>query len=176
MVPLPSGGRPGVAPRWPLGPDIVTKAKLRAAEARAQQLQQLADSGMPIDERTLDRALEKVEHLRLVVEIQTERELDLWREVWATPQAVQWERLRWTRTVAQYVRWEVLGESGDMDASKEARQLGDRIGMTPLSLLRLRWEIVEDTSRAASPPPAGPVPSDGGAEVVQISRRQRLSG
>jgi hypothetical protein len=27
---------------------------------------------------------------------------------------------------------------------KEARQLGDRLGLTPLALLRLRWEITED--------------------------------
>lgn len=177
MVPLPAAGRKGKVPAWPLGPDIVTQAKLRAAESKAERLQAMADDGLPVDERTLDRALEKVEHLRLVIEIQADRELELWREVWAMPQAVQWERLRWFRTVAQFVRWEVLGESGDMDASKEARQLGDRIGMTPLSLLRLRWEIVDAAASPARPAPTPPATPNGGtATVTPISRRQRLSG
>jgi hypothetical protein len=26
----------------------------------------------------------------------------LWRQVWATPQALAWEQLGWTRTVARY--------------------------------------------------------------------------
>lgn len=69
-------------------------------------------------------------------------EIVLWAELWATPQAVQWERLRWTREVAQYTRWKTLAEFGSLDAGKEARQLADRLGLSPLSLLRLRWEII----------------------------------
>lgn len=71
-------------------------------------------------------------------------EAELWAEVWSTPQATAWERLRWTRDVAQYVRWKVQGELGDLDAAKEARQLSDRLGLTPLALLRLGWTISED--------------------------------
>ncbi|PBO23035.1 hypothetical protein CLM85_18600, partial [Streptomyces albidoflavus] len=48
------------------------------------------------------------------------------------------------REVAQYVRWKVRAELGDLDASKEARQLADRLGLSPLAMLRLRWEIAAD--------------------------------
>ena len=71
-------------------------------------------------------------------------ELALWDELWSTPQAAAWERLRWFRDVAQYVRWKVQGELGNLDAAKEARQLSDRLGLTPLALLRLGWTIAED--------------------------------
>lgn len=72
------------------------------------------------------------------------REAELWAEIWRTPQAVAWERLRWTHEVAQYVRWRVLAERGGLDQAKEARQLADRLGLSPLALLRLRWQIVDD--------------------------------
>jgi hypothetical protein len=176
MVPLPAAGRKGRPPKWPLGPDIVTRARLTVARDKVEELEGRLAEGERVSEAALVRAREKVAVLEQVVEVQADREAELWREVWAMPQAVQWERLRWTRTVAQYVRWEVLGESGDMDASKEARQLGDRLGMTPLSLLRLRWEIVDDAGRVVSRPPAGPPPAPGSATVTPISRRQRLSG
>lgn len=71
-------------------------------------------------------------------------ERTLWAELWATPQAAAWEQLGYTREVAQYVRWKVRGELGDLDAAKEARQLSDRLGLTPLAMLRLRWEIATD--------------------------------
>src|SRR6266498_371550 len=82
MSRLPSEGRKGRTPPWPL-PEI----NLRGADA------------------------EKNDQLN-------DREADLWREVWHTPQAVAWERLRWTHEVAQYVRWRVLAELGNIDAAK----------------------------------------------------------
>jgi hypothetical protein len=183
MVPLPATGRSGPAPAFPLGADIVTQAKLRVARARAKQLQEMADAGLPVDERTLERALEKAETLRAVVRIQRDLELKLWRDLWKTPQAVAWERLGWTREVAQYVRWKVLGESGDLNAAKEARQLSDRLGLSPLALLRLRWEIVDQrptaVSAAGAPSPAGAEATAGSATVTDMtartSRRSRLS-
>lgn len=78
-------------------------------------------------------------------------ETELWTELWATPQAVAWETLGYHREVAQYVRWKVQAEMGNMDASKEARQLGDRLGLTPLALLRLRWEIVDEEAAEVRP-------------------------
>lgn len=82
-----------------------------------------------------------------------EGELELWGVVWHTPQAVAWEQLGYIREVAQYVRWKVRAELGDMDAAKEARMLADRLGLTPMSMLRLRWEIVGD---GAAEDAAGP--------------------
>jgi len=74
----------------------------------------------------------------------TPAERKLWAELWRTPQAVMWERTRAHREVAGYVRWSLLAESGDIKAAPEARQLSDRLGLTPLALRRLEWEIVAD--------------------------------
>lgn len=74
----------------------------------------------------------------------SERELDLWAELWATPQAVMWERMRAAHTVARYVRFSVMAERGHLPAATEARQIEDRLGLNPMALLRLRWEVVED--------------------------------
>jgi hypothetical protein len=78
------------------------------------------------------------------LDIVTMRERTLWRAIWRTPQAVAWERFGWTVEVALYCRWVALAEAGSLTAATEARQLSDRLGLTPLALLRLRWEIVED--------------------------------
>jgi hypothetical protein len=70
-----------------------------------------------------------------------------WAELWATPQAVAWERLGWTRVVARYVHILALCEKpAEMTAALlgEARQMEDRLGLTPMSMLRLRWEIASD--------------------------------
>lgn len=73
-------------------------------------------------------------------------ELSVWSELWATPQAVAWERLGWTRIVARYARALVEAEKRDATAAlmAEVRQVEDRLGLTPMSMLRLRWEVVAD--------------------------------
>lgn len=86
----------------------------------------------------------------------TKGELQLWEELWTTPQAVAWERHGWTRTVARYVRLAIQAErpKAVMSVNSEARQLEDRLGLTPMSMLRLRWEIAPDEVaevRAAAP-------------------------
>lgn len=171
MTPLPAEGRRGRAPEWPLGADITTAAKLRVAQGYAEELTAKHELGLVQTSRLL-RAREQVAVLEQVVAIQADRERALWRTLWRTPQAVEWERLTYTREVAQYVRWKVLGESGDMDAAKEARQLADRLGLTPMSLLRLRWTITDK--------PAVASPAADGADSAQVtsiaSRRSRLTG
>lgn len=70
-----------------------------------------------------------------------------WVDLWATPQAAAWERLGWTRVVARYVHILTLCEQpAEMTAALlgEARQMEDRLGLTPMSMLRLRWEIAAD--------------------------------
>lgn len=37
-----------------------------------------------------------------------------------------------------------MGELGELDAAKEARMWSDRLGLTPLAMLRLRWEVSHD--------------------------------
>lgn len=92
----------------------------------------------------------------------TKRESELWERIWKIPQAVAWERLEWTDAVARYVRVQVVAEKpkAPFIALAEARQMEDRLGLSPLSLLRLRWEIVDEE------------PAEVDLQVVDV--RQRL--
>jgi hypothetical protein len=71
-------------------------------------------------------------------------EMALWRELWATPQAVAWERHGWTRVVARYCRVAIVAEALEKDAMSEARQLEDRLGLTPKAMRMLMWQIAPD--------------------------------
>lgn len=74
-----------------------------------------------------------------------ERELEVWRDLWATPQAVVWERMKYTHEVAVYTRLVVAAErSADTKALAEARMWSDRLGLNPAAMLRNRWKIAED--------------------------------
>lgn len=78
----------------------------------------------------------------------------LWGQLWATPQAVAWEELAWSRVVARYVRVAIAAEELQKDALAEARQLEDRLGLSPKAMRILLWEIVTDEvaeQRAVSP-------------------------
>lgn len=68
----------------------------------------------------------------------------LWAHLWTTPQAVAWERLGTHREVAMYCRWSILAEAGDNRAASESRLQADRLGLTPMSMRRLMWEITAD--------------------------------
>jgi len=57
---------------------------------------------------------------------------------------VAWERLGWTRVVARYARLVIAAERLDKDALSEARQLEDRLGLTPKAMRLLLWEITAD--------------------------------
>jgi len=78
------------------------------------------------------------------LELVTAAEIDLWRELWATPQAVAWERHGWTRVVARYVRCVLAAEELNKDALSEARQLEDRLGLTPKAMRMLMWQVASD--------------------------------
>jgi hypothetical protein len=77
---------------------------------------------------------------------QSSAETEVWAQLWVTPQAVAWERLGWTRTVARYCR--VLVASEDRDATPallaQAVALEDRLGLTPKAMRLLLWEIASD--------------------------------
>lgn len=147
MTRLPAEGRQGDPPPWPLGADVRSATKLRLLNEQIDEASveaQGSDRAAKAAQRRLLRLREQAEVLEEVVESQGVSEAALWGDLWATPQAVAWERLRWTRDVAQYVRWKILAEQGDLEASKESRLLSDRLGLNPLALLRLRWEISTD--------------------------------
>lgn len=140
---LPAEGRKGEPPTWPLPQDLDLLVKLQVAQMTVDDLGQRDDLSAS-DKRKLNQALEKVLFLSRKVDHVDEAERSLWAELWSAPQAVAWERLRYHREVAQYVRWKVQAEWGSLDAAREARALSDRLGLTPLALLRLQWQIVED--------------------------------
>lgn len=151
MVQLPAEGRGKKrAPNWPLIPDVVlpTRRALAAAkvEALEYELRELLEAGRVTGnvQRRLERAREVVAIADAQLGAQRKLEALLWRDLWRLPQAVMWERLGWTRDVAQYVRHKTLGELGELEQAKEARQWSDRLGLTPVSMLRLRWVVVTD--------------------------------
>lgn len=78
--------------------------------------------------------------------------MDLWKQLWATPQAVAWERFGWVRNVARYVTVCLTAESTLHPAAlAETRQLEDRLGLSPMAMLRLRWEMTDDAPEVAEP-------------------------
>lgn len=143
---LPSDGRDGETPAWPLLPDVLMSATLELARDRVASLQ--VDISGEDDGRAkgrLRRELNKhemtVAQLTLQIEQAADLETALWSDLWSSPQAVIWEESRAHREVAQYVRWKVRAEQGDLKAASEARQLSDRLGLNPLALMRLRAEV-----------------------------------
>lgn len=76
----------------------------------------------------------------------TAAERAAWAALWATPQAVAWERLGWTRTVGRYCRLLVRAEDPDATPALQAQTtaLEDRLGLTPKSMRLLLWEIAVD--------------------------------
>lgn len=172
-IQLPPAGRSGAAPEFPLGPDLNTKAALKVAEAKLEDLEWKRAEGKKVAEATMTRAEENVARLLMVVEGQRDSELALWTKLWATPQAVEWEALGWLDEVALYTRWMVLAASGDLAAGKEARQYADRLGLTPLAMARLRWEVAFDAGQQSSTPTPPTAPPPGEATVTAMDDRRR---
>lgn len=147
MTRLPAEGRTGKTPTWPLIPDVVLTAKRDVAQAKVEVLEfdyaEAREEGRSTSgiEKKLDLARERLAILTAQLAEQKKLEASLWRDLWRLPQAVAWERLGWLRDVAQYVRHKVMAELGDLDSAREARQWSDRLGLTPLAMLRLRWEV-----------------------------------
>ena len=73
----------------------------------------------------------------------TDELLGVWAEFWSSPQADAWESLGWTRVVARYAKLLVVAEGDDAPVTLlgEVRQLEDRLGLTPMAMKRLAWEI-----------------------------------
>jgi hypothetical protein len=98
--------------------------------------------------------------------VDTERrdfEVQLWAELWATPQACAWATMGagTRREVARYVRLCADAEFGVEGAlatavasmHSQATALSDRLGLTPKAMRLLLWEVTSDEvagQRAAS--------------------------
>lgn len=147
-IQLPAEGRKGPAPAWPLPADRDLRGSVDMAETEVALLDDEVaredGEGAPQLRRDLRRARARLEVAMSDLRISEEQELALWRTLWALPQAVAWQRLGYLNEVAQYVRWKVRAELGELQASRESRMIGDRLGLTPASMLHLRWEIVAD--------------------------------
>lgn len=76
----------------------------------------------------------------------SEAEESAWGALWHTPHAVAWERLGWTRTVARYCRVMLEAEEpgANPNVRAEARQMEDKLGLTPKAMRMLLWEVVSD--------------------------------
>jgi hypothetical protein len=73
-----------------------------------------------------------------------ESEAAYWAILWRMPQAVAWEELGCEHLVGLYCRLTALAEGGQISAAGEARQLADRLGLSHMSMARLRWRISEE--------------------------------
>lgn len=86
-------------------------------------------------------------------------ELLLWAQLWRTPQAEAWADLGWTRVVARYARLVIQSETDDADRRPtaevallgEIRQMEDRLGLSPMAMRRLQWEIEPGNGVSAEP-------------------------
>lgn len=147
MVNLPASGRKGRTPKWPLPDSPRLTGRIAVENELIEQLEdrELDDGGLSRTDATkLTRARQRLAMLEEEVRVTRDAELEVWRELWKTPQACEWERLRWTRDVAQYVRHKVAGECGNLEESKEARLRGHQLGLTPSGLRSLMWVIAAD--------------------------------
>lgn len=121
---LPAGGRKGRAPAFPL-PRIVRYATVLGDGGK----------GVRIPDDGLTREFRK-------------RELELWREIWKTPQAVAWEREPYRLpTIAKYCRimasTEIEPEASAALWSRE-RELRQECGLSPDGLKANGWAIAPD--------------------------------
>ena len=170
IVQLPAVGFTGPVPEWPLPPDLASQATLDHMQDKVANLQ--AQLEAEVDGRVrggIRRQLNKAELAESLARAQVESvataENALWSELWRDPQAVMWEKsAAFQRAVAQFVRWNIRAEQGDLKAATEARLRGDSLGLTPRSLLALRREIAEadvaedradERRRRRTAPPAG---------------------
>jgi hypothetical protein len=67
------------------------------------------------------------------------RELEVWAELWASPQAVVWEEQGAVAAVARYARLVVRSEARDAQVTT----LEDRLGLTPKAMRLLLWTVAD---------------------------------
>lgn len=121
---LPADGFTGEAPEWPLPRRVVWYVSF--------------EDGSKVRERD-EGATESV----------ADREAELWRWAWSTPQAWAWSQPSesWRlMTVAMWVRTYVLCESSEATAADKGslHRFADQIGLTPAGLKENGWAIATD--------------------------------
>lgn len=79
-----------------------------------------------------------------------------WVDLWKLPQAVMWERDNAVLQVATYLTVRNAAHSalaaGEPNAAllSELRQMEDRLGLSPMALKRLQWQIDEGSAKPSS--------------------------
>lgn len=106
----------------------------------------------------------------------TEREREIWTQLWKLPQAVAWSmpENQWMKLlVAQYARVMAYLEDSPGNASlySNLHRFGDQIGLTPAGLAALGWSIGDDNT-ADTETHSKPSMSAGGAK----SRMRIING
>jgi hypothetical protein len=101
----------------------------------------------------------------------SQREQDLWKQLWSTPQAWAWAQPseRWRHTdVALYCRMLTRCEHADASAAlfSQLTKLADRIGLSTNGLANLGWQIAEATKTETKTETEG--------KAVQGGARERL--
>lgn len=143
---LPAAGFTGRIPRWPLpdNPRLVARIRLIQDELEVLEERELDDDLSRTEKTKLTRTRERLAIAEAERDAILETEKDLWKRLWRTPQACEWARLKWDRDVAQYVRHKAAAEIGSLDDSREARQRGHHLGLTPKGMKDLMWTIGAD--------------------------------
>jgi hypothetical protein len=86
----------------------------------------------------------------------TDREFEVWRDLWAKPQAVAWEALDQGYEVALFVRALVQAEQPDakVELQRVVRQYLDSLGLSVQGMLRNRWKVAPAAEAEETPMPA----------------------
>jgi len=156
MTRLPAEGRKGRAPAWPLAADLETEVAIhhhkRAIAAIKDELEWATTArDRSAQRRKLERATKALAEAEAMKKFVGATEKKIWADLWKTPQATQWEKRGWFREVALFARHQAKAEGGSLDDAKEARQREDRLGLNDMSMLRLRWEIVNMSATNTGP-------------------------
>ncbi|MFD7429041.1 hypothetical protein ACFV6Z_18640 [Streptomyces sp. NPDC059818] len=99
-----------------------------------------------------------------------DRELDLWDDLWAKPQAVVWEDMDQALEVALFVRTLAEAERADarVDVKKMVRSYLDSLGLSVAGMNRNRWKIAPAVEESAASMASSAAP------VRRSSARDRL--
>ena len=92
-----------------------------------------------------------------------DRELEVWLQLWRTPQACAWVRESWRwLNVADLVRLQVRGEALDapVNIATVVRQLRADLGLTPAGLKENGWAIAAADIEPTAPAVAEPAPTE----------------
>jgi hypothetical protein len=102
----------------------------------------------PIPDFPLAPARAKVERVR---------DEGLWEFIWRSPQGHAWATMG-PLVVLELARYVRLHRSSSDKAAAEIRQIGDRFGMSPLSMARLRWTVSDESGEPEAAPLASVSP------------------